>query len=103
MNRHKRYEMTERGKRTRLYNYESKASFIMGCKAQIGCKVCEIDEPVILCFHHPDNNKSFHVGCVSACRSWESIIEEIAKCEVLCMNHHILEHGWVEFIRGRVA
>ena len=87
------YEKTERGKRYRLFNYETKMNFLLNCRSQIGCKTCKENNPVILCFHHNGVDKklfSLTAGC--ATRSWKSILEEIKKCDVLCYNHHVIEH-----------
>jgi len=91
MNRRKKYEESERGKRTRLLNYDAKWNFLLNVKAQIKCKDCPVDNPVILNFHHRNREKKkFDLGSSCACRSWKSIIEEIKKCEVLCYNCHFL-------------
>ena len=44
-------------------------------------------------FHHKDpNEKDFILGGV-ANKSWESIIGEVKKCELLCANCHSIEHS----------
>ena len=85
------YEKSERGKRVRLFNYEAKWNFLLNVRAQLKCEDCDIDNPIILTFHHRNpKDKKFHLSSVSACRSWKSIIKEIEKCDVLCFNCHIL-------------
>lgn len=43
-------------------------------------------------FHHKDPaKKDFILGQV-ANKSWDSIIGEIKKCELLCANCHVIQH-----------
>lgn len=85
------YEKSERGKRLRLFNYEKKVNFLLNVKAQLKCKDCPVDNPIILNFHHRDREKKiFNLSNSCACRSWKTIIEEIEKCDILCYNCHFL-------------
>jgi DNA-directed RNA polymerase subunit RPC12/RpoP len=44
-------------------------------------------------FHHKDpKEKDFAIGMVGN-KSWESIVNEIKKCELLCSNCHRIEHS----------
>jgi hypothetical protein len=56
---------------------------------------CSESDPVCLTFHHKDpKEKEFEIGaCISKGLSWEKILIEIAKCEVLCMNCHAKYHA----------
>jgi hypothetical protein len=51
------------------------------------CIECGEDDPVVLEFDHL-GGKLFDVGRAISDRSWDSILEEIAKCEVVCANCH---------------
>lgn len=51
------------------------------------CRDCGEADPVVLEFDHL-GEKSFDVGLAIAYRNWESILDEIAKCEVVCANCH---------------
>ena len=94
------YERSERGKRIRLFNYEKKASFLLNVKAQLKCKDCFIDNPIILNFHHRDREeKKFNLSIMCVCRSWKSIIEEMKKCDVLCYNCHHLQEERIQHHR----
>ena len=64
-------------------------------KAELGCQRCGEDDPRCLDFHHEDElNKSFGIGeGISRRVSWEDILLEIDKCDVLCANCHRKEHG----------
>lgn len=56
-----------------------------------GCVDCGINEPVVLQFDHlPQFTKSFDIGraITGSTRKWESILEEMAKCEIVCANCH---------------
>jgi len=55
-----------------------------------GCERCGFDEsPAALEFHHIDpETKEFCVGEKLPCFSWDRILAEIAKCQLLCANCH---------------
>jgi hypothetical protein len=46
-----------------------------------------LDDPVVLEFDHLDS-KSFDIGQVLPYRNWQTILDEIEKCEVVCANCH---------------
>jgi hypothetical protein len=43
-------------------------------------------------FHHLNDDKEFAIGNVSN-RSWDAIVEELKKCELLCSTCHRIEHS----------
>jgi hypothetical protein len=51
------------------------------------CVDCGEADAVVLEFDHL-GDKSFEVAQALAYRSWQSILDEIAKCEVVCANCH---------------
>jgi hypothetical protein len=51
------------------------------------CVDCGEQDPVVLEFDHLDD-KLFTIGQSLPYRSWQSILDEIAKCEVVCRNCH---------------
>ena len=51
------------------------------------CVDCQECDPLVLEFDHL-SDKSFEIGVNLAYRSWESILAEIAKCDVVCANCH---------------
>ncbi len=66
------------------------------------CIVCQYDGYIgALEFHHVNPaTKSFEVN--SRCkRSWDAIIEEIAKCVLLCSNCHKEVHAGVTLLTDR--
>lgn len=65
-------------------------------KAKFGCSRCGESHPAVLDFHHKDANKSFPIADFKTHTSSFSIVmDEVAKCEVLCSNCHRKEH-WVD-------
>jgi hypothetical protein len=62
-------------------------------KRSLCCEVCGENHPACLEFHHLDpTQKSFSVSQRRNRPSLEKLIEEIAKCRVLCANCHRKEH-----------
>lgn len=45
----------------------------------------------VLHFHHRNEDKAFSLSSMYA-RSWDEVVKELAKCDVLCSNCHILAH-----------
>jgi hypothetical protein len=46
-----------------------------------------------LVFHHTDNNKEFGIGAKGHTRSFDKLVAEAAKCELLCANCHAETHA----------
>lgn len=74
--------------------------------AKHGCKDCGLHDPLVLEFDHIDPNlKTENISTMLYNgRKWESLLEEIAKCEIRCCNCHrrrtIQQFGW---FRGTYA
>jgi hypothetical protein len=51
------------------------------------CINCGEQDPVVLEFDHL-RDKSFAIGQAVTRKSWQSILDEIEKCEVVCANCH---------------
>jgi hypothetical protein len=51
------------------------------------CLDCGERDPVVLEFDHL-GDKAFSIGQALPYRNWQSILEEIAKCDVVCANCH---------------
>jgi hypothetical protein len=67
-------------------------------KATKSCQVCGERAPECLHFHHRDpSQKAIDLGTVASSGRWsrERILEEVAKCDVLCANCHA-KHHWDE-------
>ena len=62
-------------------------------KKTLKCNRCGYDDHRALEFHHPNDDKDKFDPCVIARnRSWNNVIKELNKCEVLCSNCHRIEH-----------
>lgn len=59
------------------------------------CIVCGENRRACLCFHHknPEEKKDQIPYMVSKCHSWDTILKEIDKCEILCANCHLIKHN----------
>jgi hypothetical protein len=57
------------------------------------CSFCSENNYVCLDFHHIDpNTKSFQLSSVTT-ESWETIMDEINKCSLVCKNCHAKIHA----------
>ena len=62
-------------------------------KKTLKCNRCGYDDYRALEFHHPNDDKDNFEPCVIArMRSWDNVLKELNKCEVLCSNCHRIEH-----------
>lgn len=80
----------------RLRNrYQERIAWYREYKKTLQCNRCPESHWACLEFHHNDpNQKDFTIGdALATAMSKETIIEEIAKCEVLCSNCHRKEHA----------
>ena len=86
--RHKSYEnQQERGLKRKVRLLKLKSN---------GCVRCGYNKNLAaLCFHHRDpSNKVFQLDMRSLSnRSWNAVLIEADKCEVLCANCHAEEHN----------
>ena len=61
-------------------------------KQTLKCNRCGYDDYRALQFHHTDDNKEGTPAIIARYLSWENVMEELNKCEVLCANCHQIEH-----------
>lgn len=74
--------------------YAKRKERLRKLKQDLTCCRCGFDNPLALEFHHRDpSTKSFTISHKAWQVSEERLLEEIAKCEVLCSNCHRIEHG----------
>jgi hypothetical protein len=73
---------------------QSRQHFINGIKEITGCQYCgKMNLPFReLYFHHRTGNKDKKFGIGPANHSWQKLIEEIEKCDILCASCHSTLH-----------
>lgn len=74
--------------------YERKAKLL---KIKGGeCEICQYKKNTsALCFHHIEpKNKSFQID-IRHCsnKSWDKLLKEVKKCQLLCLNCHAEVHN----------
>jgi hypothetical protein len=77
-----------------------RTKYLLDYFASHPCADCRESDPVVLEFDHLDEEpKSFNVASALPYRNWQSILNEIAKCEVVCANCHrrrtARRQGWL--------
>ena len=80
-----RYKTYARERKRRLRR--ERFPFIIEYLAAHPCADCGESDPVVLEFDHL-RDKEFEVTHALPFRSWQSILDEIDKCEVVCANCH---------------
>jgi hypothetical protein len=66
---------------------EERAEYLVAFFKSHPCTDCGEPDPVVLEFDHL-SDKRFDVGKGIRDRNWQSVLDEIAKCEVVCANCH---------------
>lgn len=94
---HGQYHHAERDKdkfkRVRAERKDRKKNWIKRIKAELGCRLCEEDNPVCLVYHHVDEKKHNMADVPRLDLSKEKIKKELNKCVVLCANCHRKVHS----------
>ncbi len=80
-----RYVERARLQKQRLYR--QRTTYLIAYFATHPCLDCGEPDPVVLEFDHL-RDKPFAVGAGLPYRGWQSILDEIDKCEVVCANCH---------------
>jgi hypothetical protein len=83
-NRQKYIDAEARRKRARA---ETRTRYLIGYFGRHPCADCGETDPLVLEFDHI-RDKRFEVTNQFASRNWQEILDEIAKCEVVCANCH---------------
>jgi hypothetical protein len=73
-------------RRTRAV-FSERLDFLIGYLREHPCVDCGESDPIVLEFDHL-RDKSFGIGEGFRDRAWQSILDEMAKCEVVCANCH---------------
>jgi len=70
------------------------------------CADCRETDALVLEFDHLAD-KRFNIGSALPYRNWQSILDEIAKCEVVCANCHrrrtARRRGWLRLLLAAPA
>lgn len=71
-------------------NVRAKTAKLQAYKMERGCADCGYKKWAgSLDFDHlPEFTKSFNIGKNAGAKTWEQLLAEIAKCEVVCANCH---------------
>ena len=85
-----RFQCTERLKKNR----KLRSDWLLELKSTLCCIICGERDECCLDFHHRNPNEKEDLVCRLICNSasWERIIKEIEKCDVLCSNCHRKHH-----------
>lgn len=71
--------ITKLNRRARYHSY----------KSSLKCELCGENHPSCIDFHHIDSNvKEVDISRAATHLSWGKLMEEIAKCKVICSNCH---------------
>ena len=98
----KHYEKNkQKYQETQWKRRKERAKWFFEYKSKLKCELCEENHPSCLQFHHLDASaKKMEVTKMVASGCGEKrILEEIAKCQVLCSNCHLKKH-WQENIES---
>ena len=67
--------------------YLERTKYLIEYFADHPCVDCGEADPVVLEFDHL-SDKKFDIGAALPYRNWQSILDEIGKCDVVCRNCH---------------
>lgn len=71
---------------------DKRRGWLVDHKEKLGCKSCGLKDHRVLDFHH-HNEKSFSISDYYYHQySFENLVLEVKKCEVLCANCHRIHH-----------
>jgi hypothetical protein len=76
-----------KGKVSNAKNRGENARKLKELKATLSCK-CGENHPACLDFHHRDDSTKLYAVSQMMNFTWTKILEEIAKCDVVCSNCH---------------
>lgn len=79
--------------RERVKDRSDAARALIQREKKCPCADCGIEYPApVMHFHHRDPSQKFKTVCSLVNHSEETILAEIAKCDVLCANCHAMRH-----------
>jgi hypothetical protein len=85
----------DRERRTKRARRHAIADWFIELKTRLVCNRCPESHPACLQFHHSDPGEKEIAVADALRRGWgrERILDELAKCEVLCANCHAKHHA----------
>ena len=83
-NRQRYIDSSQRRKRAVI---AERITFLVGYLSEHPCVDCGETDPVVLEFDHL-RDKKFGIAAGLRDRKWQSVLDEMAKCEVVCANCH---------------
>ena len=66
---------------------EERVEFLVAYLREHPCVDCGVGDPIVLEFDHL-RDKKFSISSGLQDRNWQSVLDEIAKCDVVCANCH---------------
>lgn len=72
---------------------QSNQKALANYKADRGCADCGEEDSRVLQFHHTTDDKEFTIGARLGRKGLKSLLQEAAKCEIVCANCHIKRHS----------
>lgn len=72
---------------------EKLKAYVSDYKQQRGCRYCPECDPIVLDFHHKDDNKEAGISQLVFSGKSRKLMTEIVKCEVACSNCHRKLHA----------
>jgi hypothetical protein len=96
-----RARYVEQARRRKLEQALARTGYLLEYFEDHPCVDCGETDAVVLEFDHL-RDKRFNIGAALPYRNWKSILEEIAKCEVVCANCHrrrtAQRRGWLRVL-----
>lgn len=91
---HKKWYVENRKNQRRVQNQRKREirEWFYELKTTLKCSRCDEDHPACIDFHHKDEKNHLVSQLVIEGAGKETILKEIALCEVLCSNCHRKEH-----------
>ena len=83
-------EYIDRARAHDAVNRRRNASFLFAYKTFMGCKNCGIADARVLDCHHL-SDKQANIGTIWRTWSLRRLVDELAKCIILCANCHRIE------------
>lgn len=70
---------------------EQNRRYVESMRSQSKCVDCGEDNPIVLQFHHRDGKEKYPISMYVRW-SFSRLKEELAKCDVVCANCHLIRH-----------